>query len=107
MAPRLVRGVVLAVCAAGIAGMIVASIADAGGVALTFGLLTAAAVLCLIVATAVSPSGATGSGRRGPIDDARAERVERIVDELVAGGADEEALRQLVREASHLRKTGT
>ncbi|MCA1692424.1 MAG: hypothetical protein ABR540_22065 [Acidimicrobiales bacterium] len=99
MAPRLVRWVVVAVCAAGIAGMIVASIADATGAALTFGLITAAAVACLMVATAVAaPSPGTA-----PVDDVRAARVEEMVQNLVAAGADEGDLRRLVREASRLR----
>ena len=105
MAPRLVRGAVLAVCAAGIAGMIVASIADAGGVALTLGLITAGAVVCLIVVTAVAPPGVVGGAGGPPVDEARAERVERLVQDLVAGGADEETVRRLVREASSLRET--
>src|SRR5687767_2902941 len=60
MSPRVVRRVVIAVCVAGIAGMIVSSIADNTGAALTAGLVTAIAVLCLIVATAVT--GAHGVG---------------------------------------------
>ncbi|MGH9225663.1 MAG: hypothetical protein ACRD2W_18180 [Acidimicrobiales bacterium] len=103
MAPRLVRGAVLALCTAGVAGMIIASIADAGGVALTLGLITAVAVLCLIVATAVAPPSA--SGGRPPVDEARAARVERLVQTLVVEGADEETVRRLVREASSLRET--
>ena len=101
MAPRLVRGAVLVVCAAGIAGMIAASIADAGGVALTLGLITAAAVVCLIVVTAVAPPSSPGAA--GEVDEGRAEAVERLVQALVADGADEATVRQLVREASRLR----
>ena len=103
MTPRLVRGVVLGVCGVGVAGMIVASILDAEGAALTFGLITAGAATCLIVATAVAGGGA------GPaaVDEARAARVEQLVGDLVAAGADEEAVRQLVREASRLRTPST
>jgi hypothetical protein len=98
-----VRAVVLIVCALGVVGMIVASALDSNGAALTFGLITVSAIVCLIVATAVSVavSGAVGSG--GPPAEARAERVEALISDLVAAGADETAVRNLVREASGLR----
>jgi len=51
---RLVRATVIAICAIGIAGMIAGSIADNNGIALTFGLITATSILCLMVATAVA-----------------------------------------------------
>jgi hypothetical protein len=101
--PRAVRAVVLVVCAAGVAGMIVASVLDAEGAALTFGLVTAGAVACLIVASAVGGTGGAGGG----VDDERAARVEQLVQELVAGGADEATVRQLVQEASRLRSGTT
>jgi len=85
--------VVVIVCAAGIAGMVVGSIADDNTATLTFGLVTAAAVACLIVATAVA-----GGGPREAAEVA-GERVERLVRGLVAGGAEEAAVRDLVREA--------
>jgi hypothetical protein len=44
----------VAVCAGGIAGMIVSSVLNHNGAAITFGLITAAAVLCSMVATAVA-----------------------------------------------------
>ena len=99
MSPRAVRRVVMALCAVGVAGMIVASIADDNGVALTFGLVTAGAVACLIVATAVAGPGATGPL---PPDEAQAERVERLARQLVAAGAEEPLVRALVREAVRL-----
>jgi hypothetical protein len=101
---RVVRWVVIGVCVVGIAGMIVGSVADNNDVALTFGLITAAAVLCLMVATAVSPPAATlpAPAGSGAFDDAQAARVERLVDGLVAGGASETAVRQLVGEAVRL-----
>ncbi len=94
MAPRTVRRLVVAVCVLGIAGMIVSSIAEATGAALTFGLVTAVAVLCSIVATAVS----------GRPDEEQAAKVEAAVQELVAAGADEGAVRRLVGEAVRLGK---
>jgi hypothetical protein len=50
----LVRRTAVGVCAGGIAGMIVSSILNHNGAAITFGLITAAAVLCSMVATAVA-----------------------------------------------------
>lgn len=99
MAAQVVRRVVAAVCAVGIAGMIVGSVVDSQGAVLTFGLLTAAAVLCLLVATAVGG----GTFRAGAVDDTRAAAVEALVRDLVGAGADEAAVRTLVREASRLR----
>ena len=92
---RAVRRVVIAVCAVGIAGMIAGSIADDNGVALAFGLLTAAAVACLMVATAVGA---------GPADDdeEQARAVEELIGELVAAGADEARVRALAAEAVRL-----
>ena len=94
---RVVRWVVIGVCAAGIAGMIVGSVADNNDVALTFGLITAAAVLCLMVATAVSPPATPAA-----FDEGQAARVEHLVTRLVAAGAQEDAVRQLVGEAVRL-----
>lgn len=101
---RIVRWIVIGVCVLGIAGMIVGSVADNNDVALTFGLITAAAVLCLMVATAVSPPSASStSGSATPaFDEAQAARVERLVDGLVAAGADESDIRRLVGEAVRL-----
>jgi hypothetical protein len=89
-----VRVAVMVVCAGGIAGMIVGSVANNNAVALTFGLITAAAVACLIVATAVTD--------RAAPDEGRAARVEEMINALIATGADETAVRGLVREAVEL-----
>lgn len=75
--------------------MIVGSIADNNAVALTFGLVTAAAVTCLIVATAVAAP-------KGDDVEVRGARVEELVGRLVAAGADEAQLRELVGEAVRL-----
>ena len=99
MTARTVRRVVVALCVGGVAGLIVTSIADAQGAAVTIGLVTAAAVLCLIVATAVGDTSAT---ERKGYDEAQAATVEMLVGDLVATGADEAALRCLVREAVRL-----
>ena len=64
---------------------------------MTFGLITAAAALCLIVSTAVA-SGGAAPGVAGE----QASRVEQLVGDLVATGADEGTVRRLVREAVRL-----
>jgi hypothetical protein len=79
--------------------MIVGSIADNNGTAITFGLLTAVAAGALILVTSIAGPGAFGGP---PVDEAAAEDVERRVDELVGGGADEAEVRSLVRAAIRL-----
>ena len=93
LSPRAVRLTVIAICVAGIAGMIVSSIADNSGAALTFGAMTAVAVLVLIAVTAAGP--------RPPTEEDAA-RLEQRIQDLVAAGADETAVRDLVREARRL-----
>ena len=62
VAARTVRLIAIGVCVAGIAGMIVTSALNHTGAAITFGILTAVAVLCSMVATSVAadPAGTTG-----------------------------------------------
>jgi hypothetical protein len=91
MSPGAVRIAVIVVCVGGIAGMIIGSVADNTAVALTCGLVTVAAVVCLIAVTAVTAPRAT-------LDEDRGERVEARVRALVRAGADEQAVRALVRE---------
>jgi hypothetical protein len=130
MSPRALRAVVLLVFALGIAGMIVGSIRDSNGMAVTFGLVTAVAALVLILLTAVVPASALsapqrnrsasrsdagseaglpgegtarGSAPRGRgYDERLAREVEERIRALVATGADEEAVRVLVRAAVDL-----
>ena len=97
---RAVRLVVAVVCVLGIAGMIVTSIANNVGAAVTFGLITAAAVLCSIVATAVTA--APGAGVAGSVDERQGEVVEGLIERLVEQGTDEAELRKLVGEAVRL-----
>jgi hypothetical protein len=97
---RLVRALVFLAGAAGIAGMIAGSIADNNGVAVTFGLLVAAAALVLVVATAINPARPLGT-----FDPAVATAVEEQVQSLVDAGADETAVRHLVRDAVTLGRT--
>jgi hypothetical protein len=101
---RTVRRIVVLLCVAGVAGLIVTSILDAQAAAVTIGLLTAAAVLCLIVATAVTQAPLPHA--RPAFDEEQAERVEALVADLITAGADEAALRCLVREAVHLGRGG-
>ena len=68
VSPRTIRRLVIAVFVIGIAGMIVGSIADNNGVAITFGLLTAAAAVGLILVTASAPPGAFASGGSPRVD---------------------------------------
>ena len=96
MTARGVRRIVLAICAVGIAGMVAGSVSRDNDLALAFGLLTAAAVACLIVATSVA--GSTLASPE-PGDDERAQRVEGLVEKLVGGGADEDSVRALVQES--------
>jgi hypothetical protein len=100
---RVVRWVVIGVCVVGVAGIVGGSIADNNAVALTFGLLTAVAVVCLMVATAVS--GSTPAAGAPSFDDAQAARVEHLVGRLVADGASEDAVRRLVGEAVRLGRS--
>ena len=99
MTTRTVRRLLVAACVGGIAGMIATSIADSTGGALTFGFLTAAGALGLVLVTVVT----TGGVARDP--DELALDVEDRVSTLVAGGADEQAVRALVRDAVRLGRT--
>ena len=97
MSPTTARRLAVVVCVAGIAGMIATSVADSAGGALTFGLLTAGAVVVLILVTAVTtPRGVAGD------DEEAGEQVEAGVRALVAAGADEDAVRRLVGRAIRL-----
>ena len=93
------RLIVVAICVAAIAGMIVTSILDHIGAAITFGLISAAAILCSMVATAVAASGPSAPA---PLDEGQAAQVEALVQQLVDQGADEQQIRTLVGEAVKL-----
>jgi multisubunit Na+/H+ antiporter MnhB subunit len=96
MQPRGLRRALIAVCVGGIAGMIVASVLDSPGGALTFGLVTAVAALGMILLTAVTTGGSALE------DDDLGQAVEEQVRQLVAGGADEHVVRALLRDAIRL-----
>ena len=100
MDPKLLRRTVLVVFLGGIAGMVVGSIMDNNGTAITFGIITAVAALALILTTALV------SGQPADrFDDERAEAVEARIVQLGADGADESAVRDLVRDAVGLGRT--
>jgi len=98
---RAVRTTTLVICGAGIAGMIVTSVLNHNGAAITFGLVTAVAILCSMVAKAVAADLGRNAGPLPPTDELAA-LVERHVSAVVAEGASEPAVRQLVGEAVRL-----
>jgi hypothetical protein len=92
---RVLRIVVIVLCVGGITGMIVASAAgNNNGWVVTFGLLTAVSVLVLMAFSAASTRTAAGA-----VDEELAELVEDRIRLLVETGADETAVRSLVRDA--------
>lgn len=97
---RLIRTVCAALMAAGIPALIVSSIAGNNeGWVLTFGMVTAVASLVLMATSAVA-----GSRRIDAFNEVIAERIENRVRELVAAGADEASVRELVRDAVNLSR---
>lgn len=101
MSPRWIRRLVLVTCVLGIAGMIVGSIAERTGFAITAGLVTAVAVVCMLLVTAVAPPSSFGPP---VVDPETAADVERRVEALVAAGADEAEVRSLVRAVSRMAR---
>ena len=102
MSPRTIRRLVLVVFVGGIAGMIVGSILDNNGVAITFGLVTATAAVGLILVTAVAPPEAFRKGAvrvAATSGDGDGALVEEQVERLVTAGADETEVRELVRRS--------
>lgn len=104
---RALRMLVAAICVAGIAGMIVGSIADNNnGAVITCGLLTAASMVALMAATAaLRHEGAEPLPDAIVIDEDLAARVETRVNDLAAAGANEALLRALVRDSVRLGRT--
>jgi hypothetical protein len=94
ISPSLIRAVVITVFVGGIVGMIVASIADNNGAAITFGLITAVAALGLMLTTALSTTAAESG-----------EEIDERVDRLVAAGADEDEVRDLVRSVRSMGRS--
>ncbi len=94
--------------AVGIPGMIVASINDNSGAAVTFGLIAVGAALALLAATAVTTPrlapDTLASTAAPAVDEAEAEALEAQIQTLVSSGVDEDALRDLVRRAVHMAR---
>ncbi|MCC6224938.1 MAG: hypothetical protein IT195_00850 [Microthrixaceae bacterium] len=101
----MIRRLVLAVFVAGILGMIVGSVADSNGAALTFGLLTAASAVSLMLVTAVTSE--RTSEPPASFDEATAAQIEARITSIVQAGADEADVRDLVRDAVRLGRSGT
>jgi len=117
MSPRILRRIVWLVFVAGIAGMIVGSIKESSGGAITAGIVTAIAAVGLILITAVAPAGSlakpaladdadpaatTGAAAGAVVDERLALDVEHRINELVRQGADEDDVRSLVARAVDL-----
>ncbi|MBI03629.1 MAG: hypothetical protein CL468_06325 [Acidimicrobiaceae bacterium] len=98
LTPRTLRGAALLLCAAGIAGMIVTSIADEVGAAITFGFIGATGAFVLLLVGVLVPAVESAASW----DEERAAAVEDAVQRLVAAGADEEDLRFTITAAIHL-----
>lgn len=97
---RLIRATCVVLMVSGIPALIVSSIAGNNeGWVVTFGMITAAASLLLMATSAVA-----SSRRVDAFNEAIAERVEARVRELVAAGADETTVRNLVRDALDLAR---
>ncbi len=115
-----IRVAAFAGCVTAIAGMIVSSIDDADGRAVGFGLLGAASALTLVVvaavggfagrrttrASSVASAGVAqiGAGHDRPggdIDDV-ASGIEDAIRAMVASGAEESTVRELVRRSVEL-----
>ncbi len=98
MARRWIPRVCSAIFVAGVAGIIVATInGNNAGVILSIGLVIVLAAVALLTTASVG-----GNRRIEVFDDAAAEKLERMVMSLVADGADEIAVRALVRETRRL-----
>lgn len=93
MRPSVLKVVLRLVAAAGIPGIIAGSIAENDAVAITFGSITAVAALGLILVTAATSA---------PPTEALGESLEARIGGLVATGADERQVRELVGEAIRL-----
>ncbi len=103
MTLRVLRWAVIAICVVGIAGMIIGSVADNNnGVVVTFGLITAVSIIVLM---AVAATARSAENRRGEVDESLAAEVEDRVQAVVAAGADEAAIRDLVGRAVQLGRS--
>ena len=94
-AVRVIRITSAVVFVAGIAGMIITTIAGNNvGQVTTIGTTTAVVAIVLLVTTVV-----TNTTRPEVFDEADAQRLERRISDLVKSGANETELRAIVRDA--------
>lgn len=95
---RIIRWACAGIFVACIAGLIISSIAgNNAGWVLTIGMVGVAAAVILIVVSLVT------SQQRVPVfSEVRAEALEQRIAQLVASGADEDDIRDLVRAAVEL-----
>ena len=98
LAPGTVRGMALLLCATGIGGMIVTSIADKVDAAIAFGFLGATGALALLLVGVLAPAVEAASAW----DEEQAAAVEDGVRGLVDAGADEDEVRATIRAAIRL-----
>ena len=95
MARRWIPRACAGVFVAGIAGLIISSVAgNNAGYVLSIGLVMVFAAIALLTYAAV-----TANERIEPFDEARAEQLEAQVAALVQSGAPEAQVRALVRDA--------
>ncbi len=105
MTLRVLRWAVIAICVVGIAGMIIGSIADNNnGVVVTFGLITAVSIIVLMAVATTARSLEAKQTAAAEVDEALAEEIEARVQALVAAGADEASLRDLIGKATRLHR---
>ena len=105
MTLRVLRWAVIAICVVGIAGMIIGSIADNNnGVVVTFGLITAVSIIVLMAVATTARSLEARQTAAAEVDEALAEEIEARVQALVAAGADEMSVRDLVGQATRLHR---
>jgi hypothetical protein len=106
VSPRVIRRIVLVVFVGAIGGMVGGSIADNNGIAVTFGLISAVAALGLILVTSVTTGpDAPSFDAPAAFDEEAAASMETRIEALVAGGADEATIRDLIRDAVRLGRS--
>ena len=100
---RDIRILCVIVFVSGIAGLIISSIAGNNvGVVTTIGLITSLAAVVLLTASTVA-----NRQRIDAFNDALAEQVEGQIGALVTGGAKEDTVRKLVRDAINLGRSAS
>jgi hypothetical protein len=99
------RLLVAAICVVGVAGMIVSSIVDNNnGAVVSFGLMTAVAVLVLMAATMAGRGDHDGGAGDSEVLGAE---IEARISAMVAAGFDEADVRALVGDAVRLGRSRT